>query len=58
MEYQRDIGVLGMDVTAVFKRAGKRVSKKKIKAGKVPKKQDVTVDEIIDYLTKLGVEIE
>ena len=58
MEYQRDIGVLGMDVTAVFKRAGKRVGQKKIKSGKVPKKQNITKQEIIDYLTKLGITIE
>lgn len=59
MEYQRDIGILGLDVTAVFKRAGKRVALKKIKAGKIPKKQDVTKEEIIDYLTntlKINVE--
>jgi ribosomal protein L5 len=58
MEYQRDIGIVGFDVTAVFKRNGKRVGIKKIKSGHVPKKQDVTREEIIDYLTKLGVIVE
>lgn len=59
MEYQRDIGILGLDVTAVFKRAGKRTGLKKIKSGKVPKKQDVSAEEIIDYLqNKLKVEVE
>lgn len=58
MEYQRDIGILGMDVTAVFRRAGKRVNLKKIKAGKTPKKQNVTREEIMDYLTKLGITLE
>jgi large subunit ribosomal protein L5 len=58
MEYQRDIGILGLDVTAVFKRKGKRVGLKKIKAGKVPKKQDVTAEEIVDYLkNKLKIEV-
>jgi len=59
MEYQRDIGILGLDVTAVFCRAGKRVKFKKRKWGKLPKKQNVTADEIIEYLqNKLGVVVE
>ena len=59
IEYQRDIGIIGLDVTAVFKRKGKRVAFKKIKQGKSPAKQDVTPEEIIEYLTnKLKVEIE
>ena len=59
MEYQRDIGLIGLDVTAVFKRKGKRVAFKKIKQGKVPAKQDVTREEIIDYLTnKLKINVE
>ena len=59
MEYQRDIGMLGLDITAVFKRAGKRVSLRKIKNGKLPQKQLVTPAEIIDYLeNKLGISVE
>jgi len=59
MEYQRDIGILGLDVTAVFKRKGKRVAFKKIKQGKLPEKQKVTPEEIIDFLTnKLKIEVE
>jgi ribosomal protein L5 len=59
MEYQRDIGIIGLDVTAVFKRNGKRVAFKKIKQGKVPKRQEVTREEIIDYLTnKLKILVE
>ena len=58
MEYQRDIGIIGLNVTAVFSRAGKRINIKKIKQSKTPKKQDVTAEEIVDYLTKLGVSVE
>jgi large subunit ribosomal protein L5 len=59
MEYQRNIGIVGLDVTAVFKRAGKRVAFKKIKHGKVPRRQDVTKEEIIDYLkNKLKITVE
>jgi large subunit ribosomal protein L5 len=59
MEYQRDIGILGLDVTAVFSRPGKRTALRKAKRGKLPKKQNVTKQEIIEYLqTKLGINVE
>ena len=50
MEYQRDIGIKGLDVTVTFKRAGRRVKLKKIKRGKIPKKQRVTSEEIIKFM--------
>ena len=42
--------MLGFKVTVVFKRRGKRVQKKKIKQGKLPKKQKVTKEEIIKFM--------
>jgi len=50
MEYQRDIGIKGFNVTVVFARPGLRVKRKKIKMGKVPKKQFVSKDEIIKFM--------
>jgi len=50
IEYQRDIGIRGFNVTVVFARAGLRVKRKKIKMGKVPRKQFVSKDEIIKYM--------
>jgi len=49
-EYQRDIGIRGLDVTVAFKRAGRRVKLKKIKKGKIPKRQAVTREEIIKFM--------
>jgi len=49
-EYQRDIGIMGLDVTVVFKRAGKRIKLKKIKKGKVPKRQRISKEEIIKFM--------
>ena len=49
-EYQRDIGIRGLDVTVTFKRAGKRVKLKKIKKGKIPKRQAITHEEIIKFM--------
>lgn len=50
MEYQREIGIKGFDVTIVFKRAGRRVRLRKIKRGKVSKRQVITKEEIIKFM--------
>ncbi len=50
VEYQRDIGIIGLDVTVVFKRAGKRVKLKKMKKGKIPARQKISKEEIIKYM--------
>ena len=52
LEYDRDIGILGFEASVVFKRKGKRVKMKKIKKGKYPKRQNVTKEEISDFLIK------
>ena len=50
VEFQRDIGIRGLDVTVVFKRAGRRVRIKKIKAGKIPARQAIPKEEIIKFM--------
>jgi large subunit ribosomal protein L5 len=50
IEYDREIGIMGFDVTVVFKRSGRRVNLKKIKRGKIPKKQTITKEEIIKFM--------
>lgn len=50
VEYQRDIGILGLDVTVVFKVLGKRVKLRKIKKGKLPKRQRISKKEIIKFM--------
>jgi large subunit ribosomal protein L5 len=58
MTYQRDIGIIGFDVSVSFCRAGKRTGIKKIKQGKLPKKQNVSEEEIADFLVnKFDVEL-
>ena len=52
MKYARDIGIRGFNVTVVFERAGARVKRRKIKPGRVPAKQHVSPEEIIDYMKK------
>jgi len=50
MKFQRDIGIRGLNVTVVFIRPGIRIKRKKIKSGKIPKKQEVIKEEIINYM--------
>lgn len=50
LEYNRDIGIRGFNVTAVFERAGTRVKKKKIRPGKLPGRQHVSKEEIITFM--------
>ena len=50
MEYQRDIGIMGLDVTVVFKRSGRRVKLRKIKRGRFPEKQMIQKEEIIKFI--------
>ena len=50
VEYQREIGIKGFDVTVVFKRAGRRVKLRKIKRSKIPKRQIISKEEIIKFL--------
>lgn len=50
IEYQRDIGIRGFNVTVVFARNGLRVKRKKIKRGSLPKKQHISQEEIIKFM--------
>lgn len=50
IEYQRDIGIRGLNITVVFIRAGVRIARKKIKSGKLPKRQHIPQEEIIKYM--------
>jgi len=50
MEYQRDIGIRGLNVTVVFIRPGTRVRIKKIKSARLPSKQQISKEEIIKFM--------
>ena len=50
VEYQRELGIRGLDVTVVFKRSGRRVKLRKIKRGKVPARQNISSEEIIKFM--------
>jgi len=50
LEYKRDVGIIGLNVTVVFNRPGVRVKIKKIKAGRLPSRQHVAEEEIIKFM--------
>lgn len=49
VEYIREVGIMGFEVTVVFSRAGKSVEKKKIKRGK-SRRLTITRAEIEEFL--------
>lgn len=50
MEYVREIGTRGFNVTVVFERHGVRVKLKKAKRGRLPKRQHIPKEEIVKYM--------
>lgn len=49
VEYIREVGIMGFEVTIVFSRTGKRVGLRKVKRGKV-RRQDVSAEEIMEIM--------
>ena len=49
VEYIREVGIMGFEVTVVFSRAGKSIEKKKVKRGK-SRRLVVTREEIEEFL--------
>ncbi len=58
VDYDPDMGIFGMDVCVSLKRKGYRVSRRKIAKNKIGKAHRVTKDDTVDFLRKLGVEVE
>ena len=59
VEYQRDIGIIGFNVTVDFIRNGFRITRRKQENKRLPKKQMISPEEIGEFMIKnYGVEIE
>ena len=52
IKYDPNAGIYGMDFYVVMKRAGDRVSKRKLRKGKVGQRQRITKDESIAWFEK------
>ncbi|MFH1249369.1 MAG: 50S ribosomal protein L5 [archaeon] len=58
MQFQREIGILGFDVSLVLKRAGFNTPLRKIKTGRVPLRHKITQEETIKFIQeKFGTKI-
>lgn len=57
VRYDPKVGILGFDVLVTLKKRGYRVKMRKLMTSKVGKKQKVTVQEVIDFVTAMGVEV-
>ena len=57
VEYIREVGIMGLEVSVVFSRAGKSIERKKVNRGKA-RRLVVTRKEIEEYLvTKFNTQI-
>ena len=52
VSFQREIGILGLDVSVRLKRAGFFIDKKKIKSGKIPNRHKITKEETLEFMKK------
>jgi len=58
VRYSPDIGIFGMNVSAVLERAGYRVARRNRSSGKVGKKHRVGREEAVEYFKRnFGVEV-
>ncbi|MBU2523538.1 MAG: 50S ribosomal protein L5 [Nanoarchaeota archaeon] len=48
--YQRDIGLLGLDVCVTLTRPGARIERKKINKGKIPLRNKITKEDTIKFM--------
>jgi len=59
VEYDVDIGIIGLDVAVTLKRAGFRIKRRRIKKTKIPKKHRITKEESISFVkNKFNIETE
>ena len=50
--FQREIGILGLDVSIKLRRAGFSIDEKKIKTGRIPQRHRITKEETIEFMKK------
>jgi len=48
--YQREIGLLGLEVAVTLTRTGARVEEKKVKRGRIPRRSRITKEETIKFV--------
>lgn len=58
MKYDAEIGIMGFELTATFRRSGFRIKSRKIRPAKVPLRHRVKKDEVLGFMKEnFGVSI-
>ena len=58
MKYDPSIGIFGMDISVALKRAGYRISKRKLEVHKIPRTHRLTKEDAISFVKeKYGAEV-
>jgi len=58
MKYDPEIGIFGMDVSVVLRRAGNRITQRSIAPRKIPKNHRIQRDEAVQFMvSKYNVEV-
>jgi len=58
LKYDPEIGMFGMDVIITVARPGYRITRRRIKRGKIPRRHRTTKEEVIEFLKKeFGVNV-
>lgn len=52
VEYDMDIGILGLEVSVTLSRPGFRIKRRALRKRRVPLKHKVTIQEAFDFITK------
>lgn len=52
MSYNRDIGIMGLEVCITLARPGRRVEQRRIKKGNIPKRHAITKEETIEFMRR------
>jgi large subunit ribosomal protein L5 len=50
MTFQREVGIMGLEVCVTLARKGYRIEEKKLKTGKVPLRHKITKEETVDFV--------
>lgn len=58
LEYDPDIKIIGLEAAVTLERPGYRIKIRRQKPHAVGKKHQITKEEAIDFIKKLGVEVE
>ncbi|MEK6899544.1 MAG: 50S ribosomal protein L5 [Nanoarchaeota archaeon] len=58
LDYDPDLKIIGLEAAVTLERPGYRVKKRKLKSASLGKNHQINKEEAIEYVKKLGVEVQ